>query len=137
MSGLIFVTLIISIIAIITAFKSILRKIFYIKKVKRKLFSYNHINHTHRIVDWMVRIAAVIFYLIFMYRLYFHDFSVNLLLLIMTLILTSESFVRAYFEWKHTADPRQSILSLGEGVILILIVLGIIQFDVLNRLFLY
>jgi hypothetical protein len=131
-----FFFLIVWILAIIAASKFVLRKVFNIKKVKQKIFSYNHMNRTHRIVDWMVRITAVIFYLILMYQLYFHDFSFNLLLFIMTLIISSESFVRAFFEWKHTDDPKQSILSLGEGVILILIVLGIIQFDVLNRLFL-
>ncbi|MBT2692089.1 DUF4181 domain-containing protein [Bacillus sp. ISL-55] len=131
-----FFFLIVSILAIVASSKFVLRKVFNIKKVKKKIFSYNHINRTHRIVDWMVRITAATFYLIFMYRVYFHDFSVNLLLFIMTLIISSESFVRAFFEWKYTADPKQSILSLGEGVILILIVLGIIQFDVLNRLFL-
>jgi hypothetical protein len=131
-----FFFLIVSILAIIAASKFVLRKVFHIKKVKKKIFSYNHINRTHRIVDWMVRITAVAFNLIFMYQFYFNDFSVNLLLFFMTLIISSESFVRAFFEWKHTSDPKQSILSLGEGVILILIVLGIIQFDVLNRLFL-
>ncbi|WLR57217.1 DUF4181 domain-containing protein [Mesobacillus subterraneus] len=130
-----FFILIISIIALLAASKFVLRKLFNIKKVKKKIFSYNHINSTHRKVDWMVRITAATLYLIFMYQLYFHDFSVNLLLFIMTLIITSESFVRAYFEWKASPDPKQSILSLGEGVLLIIIVLVIIQFDVLNLLF--
>jgi hypothetical protein len=134
MTGLKFLILFIVIIVIVTASKFALRKIFNIKKVKRKAFSYNHINRAHRIVDWTVRLTGLTIYLIFMYQLYYHDFSFNLFLFIMTLTFTSESFVRAYFEWKASPDPKQSILSLGEGGSLIIIVLGIIQFDVLNLL---
>ncbi|MFT9597329.1 DUF4181 domain-containing protein [Mesobacillus sp.] len=134
MTGLKFLILFIVIIVIVTASKFTLRKIFNIKKVKKKAFSYNHIKRAHRIVDWTVRLTGLTVYLIFMYQLYYHDFSFNLFLFIMTLIFTSESFVRAYFEWKASPDPKQSILSLGEGVVLIIIVLVIIQFDVLNLL---
>lgn len=134
MTGLKFLMLFIVIIVIASASKFALRKIFNIKKVKRNPFSYNHINRAHRIMDWTVRITALTVYMIFMYQLYYHDFSVNLFIFIMTLVFTSESFVRAFFEWKASSDPKQSILSLGEGVILITIVLGINQFDVLNLL---
>jgi hypothetical protein len=129
-----FFFLIVSILAIIAASKFVLRKVFNIKKVKKKIFSYNHINRAHRIADWTVRLTALTVYMIFMYQLYYHDISVNLFLFIMTLVFTSESFIRAYFEWKVSPNPKQSILSLGEGVILIIIVLVIIQFDVLNLL---
>ena len=130
-----FIFLILFIIVIIPTTKFVLRKVFNIKKVKKKIFSYNHINRAHRNVDWMLRITAATFYLILMYQLYFHDLSVNPLLFIMTLIITFQCFARAFFEWKFTADPKQSILSLGEGVILNLIVLWIIQFDVLSSIF--
>ncbi|MCM3666259.1 DUF4181 domain-containing protein [Mesobacillus subterraneus] len=134
MSGFKFIMLFIVIILIIAASKFILRKVFNINKVKKKAFSYHHINSTHRKVDWAVRLTALAVYLILMYQLFYHDLSINLFLFFMTLIFTSENFVRAYFEWKFSADPKQSILSIAEGVILITIVLGIIQFDVLNLL---
>jgi hypothetical protein len=134
MSGFKFIMLFIVIILIIAASKFILRKVFNINKVKKKAFSYHHINSTHRKVDWAVRLTALAVYLILMNQLFYHDLSINLFLFFMTLIFTSENFVRAYFEWKFSADPKQSILSIAEGVILITIVLGIIQFDVLNLL---
>jgi hypothetical protein len=134
MSGFKFIMLFIVIILIIAASKFILRKVFNINKVKKKAFSYHHINSTHRKVDWAVRLTALAVYLILMNRLFYHDLSINLFLFFMTLIFTSDNFVRAYFEWKFSADPKQSILSIAEGVILITIVLGIIQFDVLNLL---
>jgi hypothetical protein len=134
MSGFKFIMLFIVIILIIAASKFILRKVFNIKKVKKKAFTYHHINSTHRKVDWAVRLTALTVYLILMNQLFYHDFSINLFLFFMTLVFTSENFVRAYFEWKFSADPKQSILSIAEGVILISIVLGIIQFDVLNLL---
>jgi hypothetical protein len=128
------IMLFIVIIVIIAAAKFILRKVFNINKVKKKAFAYNHINSTHRKVDWAVRLTALTVYLILMNQLFYHDFSVNLFILVMTLLFTSENFVRAFFEWRFSADPKQAILSLAEGVILITIVLGVIQFNVLNFL---
>lgn len=137
MPGLGFLILFIVIIGVITAAKFVLRKVFNIEKVKQKLFSYNHINKTHRNVDWTVRITALIVYLILMYQLYYHEFSINLFLFITTLVFTSENFVRAFFEWKYSADPKQSILTLAEGIVLITIMLVILQFDMLNILLQY
>lgn len=74
MSGLKFLLLFIAIIAIVAVSKFVLRKVFNIKKVKKKAFSHNHINSTHRKVDWAVRITALTVYLILAYQLYFHEF---------------------------------------------------------------
>ncbi|MFL8938660.1 DUF4181 domain-containing protein [Rossellomorea oryzaecorticis] len=40
--------------------KFILRKIFHIQKVKRKIFSYNYINEQHRKIDKWIRLITVI-----------------------------------------------------------------------------
>jgi hypothetical protein len=134
MSGFKFIKLFIVIILMIAAAKIILRKVFNTKKMKKKAFAYNHINNTNRVVDWAVRFTALTVYLILIYQLFYHDFSVNLFILVMTLPFTSENFVHAFCEWRFSSDPKQSSLSVAEGVIFITIVLGIIQFDVLNLL---
>ncbi|MBT2641580.1 DUF4181 domain-containing protein [Bacillus sp. ISL-41] len=114
--------------------KFLLRKALDIPKVKKKVFSYNHINNAHRNAEWLLRIMTVIAYLFLFYQLMYENFSLNLFLLIMTLLFTAQSFLRAYFEWKASDHPKESILSIAEGVLLIGIVLLIIQFDVLYKL---
>jgi hypothetical protein len=114
--------------------KFFLRKALNIPKVKRKPFSYNHINKAHRNAEWILRITTVIAYLILFYQLMYENFSVNLFLMIMTLLFTAQNFLRAYFEWKASDYPKESILSIAEGIMLIGFVLLLIQFDVLNKL---
>ncbi len=128
------VLLIVLIGTIVWLMKFLLRKALNIPKVKRKVFSYNHINKVHRNAEWVLRITTVIAYLILFYQLIYDNFSVDLFLLIMTLLFTAQSFLRAYFEWKASDQPKESILSIAEGVLLIGFVLLIIQFDVLYSL---
>ncbi|MCM3575741.1 DUF4181 domain-containing protein [Mesobacillus subterraneus] len=128
------VLLIVLIGTIVWLMKFLLRKALNIPKVIRKVFSYNHINKTHRNFEWILRITTLIAYLILFYQLIYENFSVNLFLLIMTLLFTAQSFLRAYFEWKASDQPKESILSIAEGVLLIGFVLLIIQFDVLYSL---
>ncbi|UYZ24167.1 DUF4181 domain-containing protein [Mesobacillus jeotgali] len=128
------VLLIVLIGTIVWLMKFLLRKALNIPKVKRKVFSYNHINKTHRNFEWILRITTLIAYLILFYQLIYENFSVDLFLLIMTLLFTAQSFLRAYFEWKASDQPKESILSIAEGVLLIGFVLLIIQFDVLYSL---
>jgi len=128
------VLLIVLIGTIVWLMKFLLRKALNIPKVKRKVFSSNHINKAHRNAEWVLRITTLIANLILFYQLMYENFSVNLFLLIMTLLFTAQSFLRAYFEWKASDQPKESILSIAEGVLLIGIVMLIIQFDVLYKL---
>ena len=121
------------IVAIIWLMKFFLRKALHIPKVKRKAFSYNHINKTHRNLEWVLRIVTMIAYVYLFFQLMYEDFSGNLFLLILTLLFSAQDFLRAYFEWKASDQPKESILSIAEGVILIGIVLLLIQFDVLYK----
>ena len=108
------VLLIVLIGTIVWLMKFLLRKALNIPKVKRKVFSYNHINKTHRNFEWILRITTLIAYLILFYQLIYENFSVDLFLLIMTLLFTAQSFLRAYFEWKASDQPKESILSIAE-----------------------
>lgn len=118
-------------ISVITFVKFVIRKTLKIPKVKKALFSYNHINDIHRKIDWAVRIIALLINVFLIHLVMFEGFSINLFLILLALLFTSENFVRAFFEWKFSKDPKQSILSLAEGIIFITIVVVIIQFDVL------
>ena len=129
MSVWIFILLFIIIFSIVVAVKYLLRKTFKIPKVKKKTFSYNHINKTHRNVDLSVRFITLAVYVILIFQLFYHDFSINLFLFLMTLLFTSENFVRAFFEWKFSPNPKESILSLAEAVLIIIAMVTIIRFD--------
>jgi hypothetical protein len=129
-----YIVFVVLVITIVWLMKFLLRKAFNIPKIKRKVFSYNHINKTHRNAEWILRITTVITYLILFFQLMYRDFSVNLFLLILTLLITGQNFLRAYFEWKSSYHPKESILSIGEGLVLIGIVLLIIQFDLLTKM---
>lgn len=118
-------------ISVITFVKFVIRKTLKIPKVKKAFFSYNHINDIHRKIDWAVRITALLINVFLIHHVMFEGFSINLFLILLALLFTSENFVRAFFEWKFSEDPKQSILSLAEGIIFITIVVVIIQFDVL------
>ena len=124
-----FILLIVLIAISVWLTKFLLRKALNIPKVKRKVFSYNHINKAHRNAEWVLRIATMIAYLFLFYQLMYEDFSINLFLLIMTLMFTAQSFLRAYFEWKNSEQPKESIVSITEGIVLIGFVLLLIQFD--------
>ncbi|WP_226087775.1 DUF4181 domain-containing protein [Mesobacillus sp. S13] len=128
-----FLILIGLIVAIIWLMKYFLRKVLHIPRVKRKAFSYNHINKMHRNLEWILRVSTVIAYAYLFFLLMYEDFSVNLFLLIMTSLFTAQNFLRAYFEWKSTDQPKESILSIAEGVMLLGIVLLLIQFDVIYK----
>ncbi|MCM3122778.1 DUF4181 domain-containing protein [Mesobacillus sp. AQ2] len=129
-----YILFVVLIITIVWLMKFLLRKAFNIPKIKRKVFSYNHINKTHRNAEWILRITTVITYLILFFKLMYRDVSVNLFLLVLTLLITGQNFLRAYFEWKASDHPKEAILSIAEGLVLIGIVLLVIQFEVLTRL---
>lgn len=129
-----FFILILLMLTFVWLMKFLLRKALDIPKVKRKVFSYNHINKAHRKAEWLLRITTVIAYLILFYLLMYENFSVNFFLLILTLLFTAQNFLRAYFDWKASDQPKKSILSIAEGVMQIGTVLLLIQFDVLNKL---
>ncbi|MBT2682371.1 DUF4181 domain-containing protein [Bacillus sp. ISL-37] len=121
-------------ISVIAFVKFLIRKTLKISKVKKASFSYNHINAKHRKIDWTVRITALLINVFLIYQVMFEGFPINLFLILLALLFTSENFVRAFFAWKFSEDPKQSILSLAEGIIFITFVVVIIQFDVLNLL---
>lgn len=112
--------------ALITVVKLCLRKVFNIEKVKKELFSYNHINDLHKKLDWAIRITSPIVLIIIVYWIIFRDYSVNIFLI--ALIITSgiDYAVRAFFEWRYTQNPKQSILTISEIFILVLVLIVII-----------
>ncbi|WP_142828611.1 DUF4181 domain-containing protein [Planococcus soli] len=118
--------------ALISLVKFSLRKIFKIEKEKREWFSYNHINKTHKKVDWFLRISTAVVLIVILYLVIFKEYSIAFYLVPVILLSVADYSVRAFFEWKYSDNPKQSILTIGEMVITITVIAVTIQFDLLN-----
>ena len=120
---------------IISLIKAVLRKVFYIEKVKKSLFSYDYINQSHKKIDRVIRMISFIVYIVILYLLVFKEYSVIILLATMILLTTMDYLVRAAFEWRYSENPKQAILTLSEMSVLVLALVLTIQFDLLSSLF--
>lgn len=112
--------------------KWFLRKLFNIKKTKKKLFSYNHINKWHARIDWGMRIVTVIVNFILIFLISYERISILSISLVLVLIILSDFFIRAFFEWKYIDNPKEAILTLSDMVILLVSVVVVFGMNLLN-----
>ncbi|MGE6753692.1 DUF4181 domain-containing protein [Rossellomorea sp. NPDC071047] len=99
---------------LISMVKFLLRKIFKIEKVKRKFFSNNHINESHRKVDKWVRILTAITLMVLAIMMMNNEDLTYLYILGFTTLSALDYAVKAFFEWKSSEYPKQAILTLAE-----------------------
>ncbi len=94
----------------------LLRKTLQIQKVKKEFFSNNHITRSHKKIDWGLRTIFFIapFLVLFLTMLQNMELYLTLTFFIFLLTVILDYAVRAYFEWKHTDQPKQAILTLSE-----------------------
>ncbi|WP_159462043.1 DUF4181 domain-containing protein [Salirhabdus sp. Marseille-P4669] len=94
----------------------LLRKTLQIQKVKKEFFSNNHITSSHKKIDWGLRTIFFIapFLVLFLTKLQNMELYLTLTFFIFLLTVILDYAVRAYFEWKHTDQPKQAILTLSE-----------------------
>lgn len=113
---------------LISIVKFFLRKIFKLERVKRNLFSYNHINEFHRKVENWVRIfTATTLMVLAIVMINYEDLTYLYFLGVITL-LALEYAVRAFFEFKYSEYPKQAILSLTEMFLMVTAILIVFQF---------
>ncbi|WP_226683012.1 DUF4181 domain-containing protein [Sutcliffiella horikoshii] len=112
--------------------KWFLRKLFNIKKTKKKLFSYNHINKWHAKIDWGIRIVTVIVNFILIFLISYERISILSISLVLVLIIISDYLVRAFFEWRYTDNPKEAILTVSDMVILLVSVILVFGMNLLN-----
>ncbi|WP_110938451.1 DUF4181 domain-containing protein [Salipaludibacillus neizhouensis] len=104
---------------LISVVKVLLRKVLKIEKVKREFFSYNHINKLHRIIHWILRIITMITYCFLLYMMIYQESSIYLFIVLLITFTVLEYVVRAFFEWKYTQHPKQSIITISEMLLLV------------------
>ncbi|MDN7246405.1 DUF4181 domain-containing protein [Planococcus shenhongbingii] len=114
--------------------KIFLRKAFDIKKVKKEFFSYNHVNSLHGKIDWTLRIVSFVANISFVYLTFYKGLSFNLFLFGLLILLILDYSVTAFFQWKYSEDPKQSILTVSEMSILAFALGAAIWFDLLSSL---
>lgn len=112
--------------------KFFLKKLFNIEEEKREWFSYNYINKTHKKVDWFVRISTALVLIAISYLVIFEESSIIFYLVPVILLSVADYAVRAFFEWKYSDNPKQSILTIGEMVVFVAVLSVTFQFDLLN-----
>ena len=110
------------------AVKLILRKVLKIEKEKNSFFSYNHLNDLHRKIDWGIRISSVITIITTNILVVFENYP-NYFLLLPIFLIGLDYPVRAFFERKYAKNPKQYMLTLSEGVLMLLAIVIFIQFN--------
>jgi Domain of unknown function (DUF4181) len=122
-----FSLIVIVVFALISIVKLILRRIFNIEKVKKDLFSYNHINALHGKIDKWIRITTAVTLIGFSWVLVYNKGIIYLYLFVVVFFLVLDYGVRAFFEWKHSEYPKQAILTLAEMLIMAAAILTVVQ----------
>lgn len=110
-----------------------MRKLLNIEKVKKEFFSYNHINELHRKIDKGLRIFSCFTLILVSYVLLFYFEDLIYLIFIAPIILmVLDSMVRAFFEWKYTQSPKQSILTLTEMFLILIAIIIVFKLKLLG-----
>ena len=112
----------------ISVVKLILRKLFKIKKVKKELFSYNHINKLHRKVDMGLKLFTTVTLMLLLSVMWFYFEEFNYLFLFAVIIFAVLDYlVTAFFEWRYSQYPKQSILTLTEMFLILIAIIIVFQ----------
>ena len=107
--------------------KLLFRKIF---KIKKEFFSHNHINELHKKVDKGLKLFSTVTMglLLGVMWFYFEVFS-YLFFIAIIFFAVLDYLVRAFFEWKYTQYPKQSILTLTEMFLILIAAVVVFQFN--------
>ncbi len=114
--------------------KFILRKLLKIQKEKKEFFSFDYVNKRHEVIDKWLRRLWLLLGSIIIYLVLIQEFPIFLYLILFIGSMALDAIVKAYFEWKHSDQPKQAILTLSELVVWTSTITFVIYFDVFNFL---
>ncbi|MFJ7826414.1 DUF4181 domain-containing protein [Psychrobacillus sp. NPDC096623] len=112
-------------------FKLLLRKSFNIEKEKKSFYPNKHFNEWHRKIDWFIRITSLIAFIFTTNLIFIEGYSINVLLITSFFYIGIDYFVRAFFERKFSRNTKQYILTISEGIIIMLALFIVFKFDLL------
>ncbi|QFT89590.1 hypothetical protein FIU87_13095 [Bacillus sp. THAF10] len=122
-----------TVMVIIYLSRFILSKTLNIRKEKKgPIFSYNHINKLHGKIDWGMRIAFIIIYPFLSYHFIYDNLSLGRFILVLVIYIVLDYSVRAFFEWKYSENPKQSIITVVEMLIIVFSTAIVFQFYIVN-----
>ncbi|MBP3951689.1 DUF4181 domain-containing protein [Bacillus suaedae] len=119
------------VLLLLISFDKLMRTLFKTKKKKR--FSYNHINEKHKKIDWIIRIATMVFLIL--------GFVNNIMTdpnrwpwflepwLITFVFISLSEMVRAIFERKYAENPNDYKVTISQIVFILLLVFVLFQTD--------
>jgi len=127
--------LLIVVFLVVIAMQFSVRKMFKIEK-KKSGFSYNFVNETHKKVDLSLRFAGLIFIIAFNMYSFEHGYTFTNYTLGLLIFLIIIDLGNAYFHWKYSSEPKQSILILSGTVVVIILYILLLPFGLMERFFL-
>ncbi|ALS75914.1 hypothetical protein AUC31_12225 [Planococcus rifietoensis] len=125
---------ILGIVVLNTLMNFVLRKILKIEKEKKDFFSSYYVNERHEKIDKWLKRLWLLLSVIIIYLVFIQEFPILLYLMLFIVLMVLDSLVRAYFQWKHSDQPKQAVLILSEMAVWISAVTLVIYFDVFNFL---
>ena len=111
--------------------KFIFRKAFKIEKDKKPVFSINYFNEWHRKMDSALRITSLIVFIVTTILIFIEGYSINILLITAFFFFGLDFAIKAFFERKFSKNPKQYILTVSEGIIILLITFIVFKFGLL------
>lgn len=130
-----FCLIVLIIFVLISIVQLLLRNLLKIDKVKKEFFSYNYINNLHRKIDKGLRTFSAITLITLSYvLLFYYEDLIYLIFVAVIFFMTLDYLVRAFFEWKYTQYPKQSILTLTEILLILIAIIIVFEFQLLGPL---
>lgn len=124
--------ILIIVFVLISIVKLFLRNLLQIEKVKKEFFSFNYINKSHRKIDKGLRIFSAVTLITLSYvLLFYYEDLISLLLIPLIVFMVLDYIVIAFFEWKYTEHPKQSILTISEMFLILIAVIVVFEFKLL------
>ena len=114
-----------------TIVKFIFRKVFNIEKDKKSFFSNNYFNDWHRKMDSALRITSLIALIVTTILIFIEGYSINILLITALVFIGLDFAIKAFFERKFSKNPKQYMLTVSEGILILLATFIVFKFGLL------
>ncbi|MER2261361.1 MAG: DUF4181 domain-containing protein [Psychrobacillus sp.] len=93
------------------------RYLFRIKKEKKSFFSHNHVNELHKKIDGAFRITFMFILIVVNTMVIIEDYPIQIYIYTTLLYVVLGFAVRGFYEYKYSQNPKQSIVTISDGII--------------------
>lgn len=103
----------------------VLRHFFKIQNTKKNIIVHN----THRKIEKYVVSMFILAMLIALYFIMFHNYSINIFLIVLIFYVIFTESIRAYFVWRDSSQPKSYILIISDMFIMVIALILAINFE--------